>query len=64
MVPDHLLRYREAVARDEPGTELEPIIAATEQAGVTVHRAAGPLKSRQRRAGPSERACDSTPDSG
>jgi uncharacterized protein (TIGR02453 family) len=47
MGPDRLARYREAVARDDPGTELEEIIAAIEQADVTVH-GHGALKSAPR----------------
>ena len=45
--PDHLARYREAVASDGPGAELERVIARTEQAGVTVH-GHGVLKSAPR----------------
>ena len=45
--PDHLARYREAVASDGPGAELEQVIALTEQAGVTV-QGHGALKSAPR----------------
>jgi uncharacterized protein (TIGR02453 family) len=37
LAPDDLARYREAVARDGPGAELEKLIAEIEKAGVTVH---------------------------
>jgi uncharacterized protein (TIGR02453 family) len=47
MGPDHLARYREAVAGDGPGNKLEEIIAAIEQADVTVH-GHGALKSAPR----------------
>ena len=47
MAPDRLARYREAVARDDPGTELEQIVAAIEQADVTV-QGHGVLKSAPR----------------
>ena len=47
MGPDRLARYREAVARDEPGAELEEIIAVIEKADVTVH-GHGVLKSAPR----------------
>ncbi|HME65747.1 MAG TPA: DUF2461 domain-containing protein [Streptosporangiaceae bacterium] len=47
MGPDHLARYREAVAGDGPGTKLEEIIAAIEQADLTVH-GHGVLKSAPR----------------
>jgi uncharacterized protein (TIGR02453 family) len=47
MGPDHLARYREAVAGDGPGNKLEEIIAAIEQADVTVH-GHGVLKSAPR----------------
>ena len=47
MGPDHLARYREAVARDDHGTELEEIIAVIEKADVTVH-GHGVLKSAPR----------------
>jgi uncharacterized protein (TIGR02453 family) len=47
MSPEDLARYREAVAREEPGTELEQIIARTERDGVTVH-GHGVLKSAPR----------------
>jgi uncharacterized protein (DUF2461 family) len=47
MGPDRLGRYREAVADDKPGTELEQIIAAIEEADVTVH-GHGVLKSAPR----------------
>jgi uncharacterized protein (TIGR02453 family) len=45
--PDHLSRYREAVASDGPGAELEQVIAQAGQAGVTVH-GHGVLKSAPR----------------
>jgi uncharacterized protein (TIGR02453 family) len=35
--PDELAKYREKVARDEPGAELAAIVAALGQAGVDVH---------------------------
>jgi uncharacterized protein (TIGR02453 family) len=47
MGPDHLARYRAAVADDGPGAKLEEIIAAIEQADVTVH-GHGVLKSAPR----------------
>lgn len=47
MNPDQLARYREAVADDGPGAELEKITAALEQAGHTVH-GHGVLKSAPR----------------
>ena len=47
MAPDRLARYREAVARDDHGTELEQIIAVIEKADVTVH-GHGVLKSAPR----------------
>ena len=47
MDPAQLGRYREAVAGDGPGAELEQIIAAIEQAGITVH-GHGALKSAPR----------------
>jgi len=47
MGPDRLARYREAVARDDPGAELERIVAAIEQADVTV-QGHGVLKSAPR----------------
>ena len=37
LAPDDLARYREAVARDGPGAELEKLIAEIEKADVTVH---------------------------
>ena len=37
MEPEQLTRYREAVAADATGTELEAIIAKIEKAGVEVH---------------------------
>jgi uncharacterized protein (TIGR02453 family) len=47
MGPDRLGRYREAVADDKPGAELEQIIATIEEADVTVH-GHGVLKSAPR----------------
>jgi uncharacterized protein (TIGR02453 family) len=47
MDPGQLARYREAVADDGPGTELEEIIATLEQSDVTVH-GHGVLKSAPR----------------
>ena len=47
MAPDRLARYREAVARDDLGTELEEIVAVIEKADVTVH-GHGVLKSAPR----------------
>ena len=47
MGPEHLERYRAAVASDDPGAELEQVIALTEKAGVTVH-GHGVLKSAPR----------------
>ena len=47
MGPDRLGRYREAVVDDKPGAELEQIIAAIEEADVTVH-GHGVLKSAPR----------------
>src|SRR5579859_6787857 len=47
MGPDHLARYRAAVAEDGPGHKLEEIIAAIERAEVTVH-GHGALKSAPR----------------
>jgi uncharacterized protein (TIGR02453 family) len=37
MAPEHLERYRQAVASDGPGTELEQVIALIEKADITVH---------------------------
>ena len=37
LAPGDLARYREAVASDGPGAELEKLIAEIEKAGVTVH---------------------------
>jgi uncharacterized protein (TIGR02453 family) len=37
MEPDQLNRYRAAVAADDPGAELEAIVAAIEKAGIEVH---------------------------
>ena len=45
--PDQLARYRAAVAHDRHGAELEEIIAAIEQTGITVH-GHGVLKSAPR----------------
>ena len=45
--PDELARYRAAVARDDPGAELEAIVAALGQAGVET-RGHGVLKSAPR----------------
>jgi uncharacterized protein (TIGR02453 family) len=45
--PEQLARYRAAVAHDRLGAELEEIIAAIEQAGITVH-GHGVLKSAPR----------------
>jgi uncharacterized protein (TIGR02453 family) len=47
MGPEQLTRYREAVAGDNPGTELEEIIAIIEKAEITVH-GHGVLKSAPR----------------
>jgi uncharacterized protein (TIGR02453 family) len=47
MDPEQLARYREAVADDAPGAELEKIIATIEKADVTVH-GHGVLKSAPR----------------
>jgi uncharacterized protein (DUF2461 family) len=47
MEPEHLTRYREAVADDGRGGKLEQIIAEIEQADVTVH-GHGVLKSAPR----------------
>jgi len=47
MGPEHLERYRAAVASDSPGAELEQVIALIEKAGVTVH-GHGALKSAPR----------------
>jgi len=47
MAPDRLARYREAVDLDDSGAELEKIVAAIEQADVTVH-GHGVLKSAPR----------------
>jgi uncharacterized protein (TIGR02453 family) len=47
MNPEHLARYREAVADDGAGAELEKITAGLEQAGHTVH-GHGVLKSAPR----------------
>ena len=43
----HLSRYREAVAGDRPGAELEEIVAGLEKADITVH-GHGALKSAPR----------------
>jgi uncharacterized protein (TIGR02453 family) len=45
--PEQLARYRAAVAHDRHGAELEEIIAAIEQTGITVH-GHGVLKSAPR----------------
>jgi len=45
--PDELARYRAAVARDDPGAELEAIVAALGQAGLET-RGHGVLKSAPR----------------
>jgi uncharacterized protein (TIGR02453 family) len=45
--PGQLARYREAVARDHPGAELEDIVAVLGQAGVAVH-GHGALKTAPR----------------
>jgi uncharacterized protein (TIGR02453 family) len=45
--PEHLARYRQAVADDRRGGELEQIVAATQRDGVTVH-GHGVLKSAPR----------------
>jgi uncharacterized protein (DUF2461 family) len=37
MEPGQLARYREAVAADRTGTELEAIVARAEKAGVEIH---------------------------
>jgi uncharacterized protein (TIGR02453 family) len=37
MEPEHLERYRAAVASERPGTELEQVIARIEKADITVH---------------------------
>ena len=47
MAPEHLERYRAAVASDDPGAELEQVIALIEKADVTVH-GHGALKSAPR----------------
>jgi uncharacterized protein (TIGR02453 family) len=47
MDPEHLARYREAVASDGPGAELEQVIARIEKADITVH-GHGALKSAPR----------------
>jgi uncharacterized protein (TIGR02453 family) len=47
MGPEHLARYREAVASDSPGAELEQVIALIEKADVSVH-GHGALKSAPR----------------
>jgi uncharacterized protein (TIGR02453 family) len=47
MNPEQLARYREAVASDGPGAELEDIIATLEKADITVH-GHGALKSAPR----------------
>ncbi|MFY9929684.1 MAG: DUF2461 domain-containing protein [Streptosporangiaceae bacterium] len=47
MSREELARYREAVASDRLGTELEQIVAGLEQAGITVH-GHGVLKSAPR----------------
>ena len=47
MGPEHLERYRAAVASDDPGAELEQVIALIEKADVTVH-GHGALKSAPR----------------
>jgi len=47
MGPEHLERYRAAVASDDLGAELEQVIALVEKAGVTVH-GHGVLKSAPR----------------
>jgi uncharacterized protein (TIGR02453 family) len=47
MGPEHLERYRTAVASDSPGAELEQVIALIEKADVTVH-GHGALKSAPR----------------
>ena len=47
MNPEQLARYREAVADDGPGADLEQVIAIIEKAGITVH-GHGVLKSAPR----------------
>jgi uncharacterized protein (TIGR02453 family) len=47
MNPEQLARYREAVADDGPGTDLEQVIALIEKADITVH-GHGVLKSAPR----------------
>src|SRR5262249_11669026 len=47
MNPEQLARYRQAVADDKPGAELERTIAEVERAGITVH-GHGALKSAPR----------------
>ena len=47
MGAEHLERYRAAVASDDPGAELEQVIALIEKADVTVH-GHGALKSAPR----------------
>ncbi|HEY6295602.1 MAG TPA: DUF2461 family protein, partial [Streptosporangiaceae bacterium] len=47
MNPEQLARYREAVADDGPGTDLEQVIAMIEKADLTVH-GHGALKSAPR----------------
>ena len=47
MNPEQLARYRDAVASDRPGQELEEIVARLEKADITVH-GHGALKSAPR----------------
>jgi len=47
MNPEQLARYREAVADDGPGSDLEQVIAVIEKADITVH-GHGALKSAPR----------------
>jgi uncharacterized protein (TIGR02453 family) len=47
MNPEQLARYREAVASDRPGGELEEIVAEIEKADITIH-GHGALKSAPR----------------
>jgi uncharacterized protein (TIGR02453 family) len=47
MNPEQLARYRDAVAGDRPGAELEEIVAELEKADITVH-GHGALKSAPR----------------
>ena len=63
MNPEQLARYREAVAGDRPGAELEGIVAGLEQADITVH-GHGALSPRRAATRPTTRAshCSATRD--